>query len=401
MRSITTYLFCAVIVVAVFASCQQQNTIPSLQETFSFRDKKPFGAYVFHNQLQQLYSNNTIQDKKQHFSKTWQEISDTGSLYINISRNLILSKDDRDAMLSYVSAGNSMFIASEYIDEELLTDLRCTERWGRGAIDGWFLDMSYTAELLDSNMYNDIDRYSYYYLPFSNYFKFDTGYATILGRNENGDADYIIMYYGKGRFYLHCEPRAFSNYFLLQKENYHYLQNAFAFTKETPEHVFWDDFYNAHNIKGTDDGKSSLSFLLQFPSMAWAFWLSVVMLLLYILLGSKRRQRIIKVIPPNTNTTVAFTETVGRLYYQQKDNKNIADKMITYFLERIRNQYFLNTSQLNEAFMVSLSRKSSVPQDIVNGLFGTIATIQESEKINNQLLLLLNQQIENFYKNNL
>jgi hypothetical protein len=68
------------------------------------------------------------------------------------------------------------------------------------------------------------------------------------------------------------------------------------------------------------------------------------------LFDSKRRQRIIKPLQPNINTSVAFTETVGRLYLQKKDNRNIADKMITYFLEHIRNQYFLNTNQLNDEF---------------------------------------------------
>jgi hypothetical protein len=132
--------------------------------------------------------------------------------------------------------------------------------------------------------------------------------------------------------------------------------------------------------------------------MAWAFWLILSLLALFILFDSKRRQRIIKPLQPNINTSVAFTETVGRLYLQKKDNRNIADKMITYFLEHIRNQYFLNTNQLNDEFMDTLTRKSNMQLLQTQKLFGTIHEIQQSQQINDQQLLSLNQQIENFYK---
>ena len=93
---------------------------------------------------------------------------------------------------------------------------------------------------------------------------------------------------------------------------------------------------------------------MKHPPLAFAFWLSLILLLLYILFGGKRVQRIIEQLKPNENTTVTFTETIGRLYLQKKDNKNIADKMITYFNEYIRNTYFLNTNLVNDDFIAVL-----------------------------------------------
>ena len=103
----------------------------------------------------------------------------------------------------------------------------------------------------------------------------------------------------------------------------------------------------------------------------------------------------------NTNTTVAFTETVGHLYLQKKDNRNIADKMIMYFMEHIRKQYYLNTSQVNDDFITTLSRKSNVPKEITEDLFRSINLVHNSFEITDQQLLLLNQQIDIFYKNNI
>ena len=168
--------------------------------------------------------------------------------------------------------------------------------------------------------------------------------------------------------------------------------------KNQPEHVFWDDYYNKKNSSSSNNAKSGLSVLFQYPAMKWAFLLLIGSFLLYILFGSKRRQRVIPVIPPNKNTTLGFTETIGRLYLQNKNNRNIADKIITYFYEHIRNQFYMNTNTINDEFILQLSRKSGFGNDATKKLFKTIALIQHSTDISDEQLLSLNQQIENFYK---
>ena len=72
--------------------------------------------------------------------------------------------------------------------------------------------------------------------------------------------------------------------------------------------------------------------------------------------------------------------------------------MISFFMEYIRNQYFLSSSQLNDELMDTLSRKANIPLPQTNKLFSLILEIQQSVSITDQQLLSLNQQIENFYK---
>ena len=134
---------------------------------------------------------------------------------------------------------------------------------------------------------------------------------------------------------------------------------------------------------------------MKHPPLKAAFWLSLLLLLMYILFGGKRVQRIIQQLKPNENTTVTFTETIGRLYLQKKDNKNIADKMITYFNEYIRN----TTNHINDDFIVMLSRKSGVDRDKVDTIYRTITAAQRSNEVNDYQLLSLQEQIQQFYKN--
>ncbi|HQW83258.1 MAG TPA: hypothetical protein PK987_02295, partial [Ferruginibacter sp.] len=81
-----------------------------------------------------------------------------------------------------------------------------------------------------------------------------------------------------------------------------------------------------------------------------------------------------------------------------KDNKNIADKMITYFNEYIRNTYFLNNNHVNDDLVSVLSRKSGVEKEKVDTLYRSIAATQNSDVVNDYQLLSLQQQIQAFYK---
>ncbi|UEG49324.1 hypothetical protein LK994_11840 [Ferruginibacter lapsinanis] len=395
------YIFLFITIVMVAACNQQPSKLPVLTETFEKKDKTPFGTYITYNQMEQLYPHNTIFIKRQNFQTTWSEISDTKALYVSISNNVFLTKADVTAMLQYVYAGNTMFISGNNIDKKLLDTLGCSTTESQDMPYVVPELMNYTHVGLEPSLFNDSTKYSYFYYPLDNKFlKYDTAQSRVLGVNQNGKPNFILLFHGKGRFYLHLEPKAFSNYFLLQKSNYKYLQQALAFTNENPEQVFWDDFYCKKNY-ATSDGESeegTFAMLTKYPPLKWALWLTLLLLALYILFGGKRRQRIIEVVKPNINTTVAFTETIGRLYLQSKNNRNIADKMILYFFEQIRTQYFLNTNHLNDEFIDTVSRKSNVSIEKTKKLFKTIHQIQNNFDVSDHQLLSLNNQIEHFNK---
>ena len=103
-------------------------------------------------------------------------------------------------------------------------------------------------------------------------------------------------------------------------------------------------------------------------------------------------------IKSNENSSVAFTETVARLYLQKHDNKNIADKMITYFYEFIRSNYFLNVNAGNKEFITALSKKSGVTEENTIALFNMIGQVNQNSTIDDYQLLSLNRQIQQFYK---
>jgi hypothetical protein len=119
---------------------------------------------------------------------------------------------------------------------------------------------------------------------------------------------------------------------------------------------------------------------------------------LFIFFYGRRRQRIIPVIPPLKNSTIEFVETIGNLYYQQKDYKNIAEKKITYFLDHIRNRYLIQTSNFDEETIKKISEKSLMAEGKIKSIFRNIEKIKSSAQISEDDLLNFNYQIEKFYE---
>jgi hypothetical protein len=144
-------------------------------------------------------------------------------------------------------------------------------------------------------------------------------------------------------------------------------------------------------------GDSPLRFVLSQPALKAAWYLGLVSLFLFFIFNAKRKQRIVKVIKPLENTTVAFTKTIGNLYYETKDHDTIIDKKITYFLEHIRRVYYLDTQILDDKLVKSLTLKSGRDLENVKKLINLIVYLKAKPVCNEADLLALNTVIEDFY----
>ena len=115
-----------------------------------------------------------------------------------------------------------------------------------------------------------------------------------------------------------------------------------------------------------------------------------------VIFGAKRMQRSIPVLTSPKNESLNFVKTVGNLYFEKSDHKNIAQKRISYILEYIRNVYHLPTNSLDAGFFDILSHKSGKPLLNIEGLFIMISILQQKDKIDEEELMVLNKKIEAF-----
>ncbi len=121
-------------------------------------------------------------------------------------------------------------------------------------------------------------------------------------------------------------------------------------------------------------------------------------MLIFILFEIKRRQRIIPVIEPLSNSTLDFVNVVGQVYYEKRDNSNIAHKKILYFFTHLRDTFQLKTTTLDTEFVERLAVKTGIEQKFAVELISYIRYISAQNNVNDRDLIELNKLIEKFYK---
>ena len=213
MKNIFLYLISAFIFFLGACNEQTRHQLPSLSETFRKDDKKPFGGFVAFNGIRGLFENRFIQSMEDPFDVSWKNLSDFSSstnrsLYVLITRNLITTNQEADAMVDFVTNGSDLFVAADYISANFLKKIACNTERAKEVISEVAGSMKVT--FVKSSPYKpEKVEYKYYYFPFYNSFSwYDTASVKVLGLNELGNPNYIVLFIGKG------------SYFLLVKNNY-------------------------------------------------------------------------------------------------------------------------------------------------------------------------------------
>ena len=217
------------------------------------------------------------------------------------------------------------------------------------------------------------------------------GYASSSVKDPN----FIEGTLGLGKIYLHLEPTVFTNYHVLKDDNYKYIEALISYLPDADIHF---NSYHKIELQNTDKD-SNLSWFLKQKSFKWAWYTSLFFAILFVIFHAKRKQRVIKIIAPVKNTTVAFVKTISSLYFDTKNHKNLIDKKTVYFLEKIRLDFNLNTEKLDNAFIERLATKSGKDKTITKNLIDCINTLKTKNTALEQDLLNLNKHIESFYSN--
>lgn len=360
--------------------------------TLEKKDKNPYGAYILYHQLKDIFPDAKISSDQ---LPVYNQLSDTNqqhTIYLLIAPELDLHKEDVNRLLHYVALGNEAFIASYTISKPLSDTLKLEMS---GPVHDVFRKDSATINFTNPLIKSDS---GYYFRKFTldNYFtKIDTVRTEVLGAMDENKPDFIRMKLGKGYLYVHAAPLCFSNYFMLFKNNYQYTASALSYLPKNVKTIYWDEYYKL----GPEYSGNVMSYFLTHLYLKWAWWIAVFTMFAYLLFASKRKQRVIPELGLKTNTSLDFVKTVGNVYFNKQDNKNIAEKKVTYFLEYIRSQLYLQAKSLTPEFITILSAKSGISKDKTKKLIDLIIQVRTSEEVSNSLLMQLNNEIDDFYKN--
>lgn len=395
MKTIKVYIgiFILIIVLKVVYDVNQPKPI-DWKPSFLSHHKKPYGTYIIYNELKNFFPESKIKSiKKSPYlylveKKNKKQNSEEEKLnYLFLNDYVSFDKESSNKLLDFVADGNNVFIASQWIPEYLKDTL--------GVDVAYFYDVKSDVSLKLSN--KTLDNTDYYYQKGVENYHFDKlnkENTTVLGYCEvKGDdfVNFVKIRFGDGDFYINTQPYAFTNYHMLESDHAVYVSSCLSYLPDY--NIVWDDRLKSQ----TEEIGSPLRFILSKPAIKWAWYLALLSVLIFMFFRAKRRQRIIPIIKKQENTSIAFAKTIGNLYYQQGQPKDIVSKKITFFLEYIRNTYLLNTQNLNNEFKKRLHLKTGIPKEEIDRLINYIVNLDKSSEIKENSLVTLNKLIDKFY----
>jgi hypothetical protein len=378
----------------VFSACRPYNGVHekklNRRITLWREDKIPYGCYAAYKNLSSLFPDAEIGLNKR--SPIFLDgYGGSKKVYIIIAPEVDPDPVELRGLMNFLGQGNSIFISSFRFGDSLLRSLNVKQ--------AGYNPFSFFRDSLRLSVYDPLshDSLSFVYPGESDddyAASIDSQYTSILGRDARGRPDFIrLTYKGGGALYLHFAPMALTNFFLLHKQNMDYYDKLFSYMPASAGDVKWDDYF-----RYSEKPFSAFRYIAQNPPLQWALWLSLLLFLVIYLFESKRRQRKIPVIPALSNTSLDFVKTIGRLYYQRRDNHNLALKMAAHFQEIMRTRYNLPSSTPDEELISRLSHKTDLSREFLREIVTAIRGLQEGGALTDEELLKFSGKLNQFYK---
>lgn len=413
-KRVKTYL---IIILALLATLiyletnqpKEINWYPSYVNT----DKIPLGTFVFYELLKGQKPSiqlKTISKPPYEFLKNDSTIRGT---YVFINGSIAFDDQELATLLAWTARGNTTFIAAKKISNKLLDTLQLALE---NNVSLNQLSTQPMVSLVHPSLQN---QKSYQYkkeTTTTSFRKIDSCQTHILGtatlfdpsklwvslydtdaKNKatatNSKINYIQQDFGKGTILLHTTPEVFSNYFILEDQNYTYPQNLMAYI-DSDSPIFWDKYYK--------DGKkfqsSQLYMLLRNKHLKWTYYLILIGTLFFVLFEGKRKQRSIPIIIPLKNQTLDFTRTISGMYFEKQEHADIAQKQIAQFFDYIRTTLRIPTDQINQKTMAHIAARSKNTLEDTTTLFAMLNTMEQKTDISPEHLMHLHETITAFKK---
>jgi len=371
---------------------------------FKYELKDPNGAWLFKSMFEETYGEeNVILIDSDTLGL---DSLSTSDLYVYLGYSTNYRYEKEDSLFNWIAKGNDALIVCNVVNLGIPYDHNTIS----DTLD-YYLNLDQESEqdtVLNLSFFNSLDS-TYKELEYisrgrsidetspERFYHFtnenNEDFEPLISVHDSSSI-FLKRDFGKGTLYFHCIPKLFVNVASHQDfylEHYNYVISHF-----NPSKVYLDQRTEGQNTDPLEERQSPLQFILATPSLKWAYYTLLGGLLLFVLFGSKRKQKAIPTMEENKNTSLEYIQTVSQLYQSQNQNKKLVQHMKHIFLAKMKSKYYLDRK--NPDYNHLLSRKSKMPESEIETLLKKLDTSEHYEFSDDQLISLY-QQLEKFYKN--
>jgi len=345
--------------------------------------KTPFGTYVLFNTLDTMFGEQVIETDINLYNFIKARNDEQIFNYIIITNELEINELEINSMLKTAENGANYFIAANFFARQFCDTLGFCSRWNFMSKE---INLKIVNQSVTDSSYTYDNEVDYVVIDY-----FDSLNTKIVGQLDN-HSNYIRIKHGKGNFYIHTQPKVFTNFYLLKANNYRYVFNALSCLPK--QKTFWDEYYKPNKKVH----QTEMYYILEQEAFRYAYWTLLAGIIIFLIFEIRKRQKTIPVYKQLKNNSLDFIRTIGQLYFHNKNHKDIANKKILYLLEFIRNKYYLHLKLFDTNELNIVSEKVGVEKKLIQKLFQQIIEIKEANSLENKKLLHLSNLIEDFYK---
>lgn len=400
------------------------------------KKKNAYGTFITYELLKHTYKSVGFTEIKKSVIESLRKLDKNKTYnYIFINDTPYYDSATIDTLYKFAEHGNTLFICCEGLTYDFIDTILMKSYHKK--IESLQSDFYYKYFLSDTiKMLDNYSRFNFY----SEELKDSTGY--IYYKKNKGDTllhffnsfqslpdsecihpipdinsfspvgyedskseatNFAILKHGKGNIILVLSAIPFTNYFMRTDKGLEYAEKTLSFLPH--QETLWDDVSHIYvaperkrNQGSSEFEESPLYFILKEPTLRWAWYLTLIGILIYGIFHAKRRQNIIPLIEPKENTSLKYVETIGQLYFHEEEHIEIANEMRLQFLNYIRQKYFLKTQEIDETFYMLLSQKSAIDFEKISSIFNHFNQFIKKQSISKKELHQLNSALEYFYK---
>lgn len=131
----------------------------------------------------------------------------------------------------------------------------------------------------------------------------------------------------------------------------------------------------------TEQQQSPFRVLLQSRPLTWAFYLSLLTIVLFFIFTARRRQRVIQVVEPPKNHSLEFVQLIGTLYYLRRDHAALVRTKLTLFADAVRRQTGLDILDVsdNDRVFGKLGERTGMAYEDIARTIKALRYIQANE----------------------
>lgn len=402
-----------VIVLAVLLVVFMPSGGTDWRKTYNPDSKQPYGTEVIKDVLPGMLGQTELNKVDGLLYKALPKVIDTGQTYFFLGGHYFLNDSSIAALLQFVERGNKAIILSNSFPSLLTDTLKLVCSNSERATWQYF---TYSPEFnfYHPSLYRD-SAYTFYNIVRSDtvfslwsYFNYTADScleaAVIpLGYIDETDYNFLALNHGAGTIYLHSNPIAFTNLPMTNADGREYAEKALSHLPNAP--VWWDTkshipVSNSDRLRQTAEPTGTpLQYILGEPSLRWGWYVLLAGVLIFILFRAKRQQRIVPVREDNLNTSLKYIETVGQLYYQQRDHRKLALKQMHFFLVWLKRNFRIAAFKTDQPPLELLAARTGVEESKFENLFNHYQNIQNKPDIDDDELIQFYGLIEHVYKN--